>query len=76
VAGRLGSKESQHIELSIFDVTGRKVKLLTSDKKTPGHYEIIWNGKDNRGLQCSSGVYFIRMHSSQFNANERLVLIR
>ncbi len=60
----------------MFDATGRKVKLLTSDKKTPGHYEVVWNGTDAKGAKCPSGVYFIRMHSNEFNANQRIVLLR
>jgi len=76
VAGRLGSKENQYVELSIFDVTGRQVKALVSNKQSPAHYEIIWNGKDDKGLRCASGVYFIKMQSNEFDANERLVLLR
>jgi len=64
------------VELSVFGVTGRKVKLLTSDKKTLGHYEVTWNGKDTKGARCANGVYFVRMLSEEFNANARLVLIR
>lgn len=60
----------------MFDATGRKVKLLTSDKKTPGHYEVTWNGKDAKGARCANGVYFIRMNAEGFNANGRLVLIK
>jgi hypothetical protein len=67
---------SQHVEMSVFDVSGREVKTLASGEKTPGYYEVIWNGKDNKGLRCSSGVYFIRMYSNEFNANARIVLLR
>jgi len=76
VAGRLGSRENQFVELKIFDVTGRQVKALVSDKQSPAHYEIIWNGQDNEGLRCASGIYFIRMNSESFSANERLILLR
>ncbi|TET22244.1 MAG: hypothetical protein E3J71_06760 [Candidatus Stahlbacteria bacterium] len=76
IGGTLGSKEDQLVELSVFDATGREVKTLVSSHHTPGHYEVIWNGRDNKGLQCSSDVYFVRMRSEEFNANARLVLIR
>ncbi|MQY71328.1 hypothetical protein GH141_05310 [bacterium] len=76
VANKLGSNKSQFVALKVFDATGREVKMLASGEKSPGHYEVIWNGRDNKGLQCSSGVYFVRMRSEEFNANARLVLIR
>lgn len=76
VVGKLGSNKSQFVELKVFDVTGREVKTLASGEKTPGHYEVTWNGKDAKGAKCPSGVYFIRMYSNEFQANERVVLIR
>ena len=64
------------VDLKVFDVSGREVRTLASGKHVPGHYEAIWNGRDSKGLNCPSGVYFVRMRSEGFNANERLVLIR
>jgi len=64
------------VELSVFDATGREVKTLVSSHHTPGHYEVTWNGKDAKGAKCPSGVYFIRMHNNEFNANALVVLIR
>jgi hypothetical protein len=76
VAGKLGANTSQFVELKVFDVNGREVKMLASGEKTPGHYEIVWNGTDAKGARCANGVYFIRMNAEGFNANGRLVLIR
>lgn len=76
MANKLGSNKSQFVALKVFDATGREVKMLASGEEAPGHYEVFWNGKDNKGLQCSSGVYFIRMYSNEFNANQRIVLLR
>jgi hypothetical protein len=76
VAGKAGSKEMQPIELSVFDVSGREVKNLVSNKQSPGHYEVFWNGTDGKGLRCPAGVYFVRMHSREFNDNARVVLLR
>ena len=76
MANKLGSKESQFVELKIFDATGREVKTLSSGEKIPGHYEVTWNGKDAKGASCPSGVYFIRMHSNEFNANQRVILLK
>jgi hypothetical protein len=76
VAGRLGSRDAQFVEINVFDVSGRQIKALATGEKPPGHYEVIWNGQDNKGLRCASGIYFIRMNSESFSANERLILLR
>jgi hypothetical protein len=69
------ANESQHVELSVFDVSGRRVKTLVSDEKRLGHYEVIWNGKDDRGLRCYSGVYFIRMKTENHYFSKKLILV-
>ncbi|MBN2379545.1 hypothetical protein JXM67_07065 [candidate division WOR-3 bacterium] len=76
VAGRLFSEESEFVELSLFDVTGREVSVLASKEHVPGYYTIIWDGKDNYGASLPSGVYFVRMRSADFDAKERLLLLR
>ncbi|MBD3286257.1 hypothetical protein GF359_10830, partial [candidate division WOR-3 bacterium] len=68
VAGKLASKENRYVEISIFDVSGRKVNTLASGEYKPGYYDLIWNGTDDNGTKLASGIYFIRMHSKEFNA--------
>ncbi|MBD3284944.1 hypothetical protein GF359_01100, partial [candidate division WOR-3 bacterium] len=76
VAGKLGSKVGQFIDLSVFDASGRRVRNLVSDKHNPGHYSVTWDCKDNRGLNCPSGVYFVRMNTEDFHTCKRTILIK
>jgi len=76
VAGRLGSNGTQSVKLSVFDITGREVKVLTSGSHAAGHYTVAWDGKDEQDARCAAGVYFIRMRSHEFNDNARLILLR
>jgi hypothetical protein len=48
--------DPQFTILKIFDLLGREVSLLVSEKKTPGNYSVMWNAE---GL--ASGVYFCRL---------------
>jgi flagellar hook assembly protein FlgD len=76
VAGKTDSKVNKPVELSVFDASGRKVKTLASGEHEPGNYDVTWDGKDNYGIKLASGVYFIRMASRDFTANERIILLR
>jgi len=31
----------------IYNIKGEKVRTLINEKKEPGYYEVIWNGKDD-----------------------------
>ena len=48
------------VNLTIFDIKGRKVIELINELKSPGNYIIQWNGKNNFGYTLPSGSYLCR----------------
>jgi len=76
IGGISGSKETEHVEIAIFDASGRKVKTLVSGRESPGRYSVAWNATDNEGRACPYGVYFIRLRSPDFQACERVILLK
>jgi len=64
------------VELSVFDILGRKVKTLTQSKQAAGTYVVSWDGKDNAGRVLSSGIYFYRMRFGSSNKTRKMVLMK
>jgi len=65
------------VDLSIFDLTGRRVKTLASDFREAGTYLAEWSGRDERGSLCRNGVYFVRLTGPDRRAvTSKLVLAR
>ncbi len=62
---------SQHVELSVFDMLGREVKVLYNDEAPAGIVTVDFNAA---GL--SSGVYFYRLKTENFNASKKLLLLK
>jgi endonuclease/exonuclease/phosphatase family metal-dependent hydrolase len=62
---------SQQVELSVFDVLGRAVKVLFNDLAPAGIVAIDFNAEE-----LSSGVYFYRIKAQNFMASKKLVIIR
>ena len=50
------------VDLEIFNALGRKVASLKQGKKKPGKYRVIWDGKNDAGLDVASGVYICRLN--------------
>ena len=74
-AGSTGHPRS----LSIYDISGRLVRILSSHAPRPPRltpYEYVWDGTDYRGRSLPGGVYFYRFDSPQFTVTEKVVLIR
>jgi hypothetical protein len=66
----------RHVSLKVYDVTGRRVRTLVDDHKTPGIYDLIWDGKDNTRFSLPAGVYFIRFATEDFEQTKKAVLLK
>jgi hypothetical protein len=71
VAGRTGP-----VLVTIHDVGGRRVRTLAEGISEPGRYERFWDGRDDRGRDVASGVYFVRIGWKGGDAARRLLLLR
>jgi hypothetical protein len=70
---RLGVAKTGRVQVSIFDVAGRKVRGLADRVFTAGEYTLEWNGTDDGGAKVPRGVYFVRT-SVQSGAGRIIVL--
>jgi hypothetical protein len=56
-------KEGAPVSLDIYNLRGQKVRSLFSAQAAKGDHTITWNGRDDRGRVCSSGIYLCRLSS-------------
>ncbi len=63
--------ENLYIEISLFDIAGRKVRTLFSGVQSEGPHEEIVNG-----TSLSSGVYFFRIQGNNFKGTKKCLLIK
>jgi hypothetical protein len=64
------------IHLAVYDILGRRVRLLESGEKRPGTYESVWHGRDDHGKQVANGVYFCRLIVGDYSMTMKLILMR
>ncbi|MBL7067580.1 MAG: T9SS type A sorting domain-containing protein [Candidatus Marinimicrobia bacterium] len=53
--------KQQKVEAFIYNLNGQLVKNLQIETPTVGNYEIYWNGRDEMGNLCASGIYLYRV---------------
>jgi hypothetical protein len=53
-----------HVNVSVFDLTGRLVARLLNSQQEPGSHKIQWNASS-----FASGVYFYRIVAETPNGN-------
>ncbi len=68
--------EPSAVVLRICDAPGRAVTTLIDERLPAGHYEIVWDGRDEGGERVGSGVYFCRLEIAGRPETRRMVLLK
>ena len=55
-----------NVNLTVYNLKGQKVVTLTNENQSAGYHSVLWNGINEMGQKVSSGVYFLRMQSTDF----------
>lgn len=62
--------------LKVYNVLGQEVRTLVDGVERAGIHQVIWDGRDNRGREVSSGVYLYRLKMGHISQTRKLVLLR
>ncbi len=68
--------KSGNVDLTIYNIKGQKVKTLTNEKYPKGEHSLIWNGKNDKNQDVSSGVYFYKLNVDGKDVNVKKCLLR
>ena len=69
-------RNSQHVNLAVYNVTGQLVRLLQSGDMETGRHEIIWDGTDDNGHGVASGVYFYKLTTEDHTEAKKMMLVK
>lgn len=56
-------KKQSNVEVTIYDVLGRKIRTFDAGSQAAGTHGVIWNGRNNVGKLVAPGVYFYRLEA-------------
>jgi len=69
-------QSSRDIQISVFDIKGRMIKILDQGLKSAGNHRIQWKGKDSRNRTMASGVYVVQLRGKNFIKESKLYLLK
>ena len=72
----LPSGRSHRVSLSIYDVTGARVRTLVDGELPGGRHHATWDGRNQSGSPVGSGVYFYRLAASGRSETRKMVLLK
>ncbi len=68
--------QPDEIELSVFNVTGQRIRCLIKGQKAAGLHQVVWNGRDEHGEPVPSGIYYYRLVTTHKVFSKKLVLAK
>lgn len=73
---KYGLPEPADVKLEITNVLGQTVRVLVDEYQKAGMKQVIWDGKDDKGKEVPSGVYFYSIKTDNFKEKKRMVLVK
>ena len=67
---------SELVHLEIYDARGHKIRSFLGVPLAAGQHQVRWDGKDNTGRNCASGVYPARLRQGGQQQVMKMTLVR
>ena len=64
------------INITIYDMMGRRVKNLTNSFQTAGFKSVQWNATNDRNESVSAGLYLYTIQAGEFRQTKKMVLLK
>jgi len=65
-----------HVNITVYNILGQKVKTLADGHQEAGHKSVNWDGRDDRGNEVASGIYFYKIKAVEFEKTKKMVFLK
>jgi hypothetical protein len=73
---RVGLPKASEVEIDVFDVAGRSVRIEHTAQLAAGWREVSFAARDSNGHELPSGVYFYRVQAAGQTITRKMVIAR
>ena len=71
-----GLAENIFVNITIYDLLGRQVKILVNQVQNAGFNSIQWNATNDYGEPVSAGIYLYQIKAGTFYQTRKMALLR
>lgn len=69
-------KNAGDVSLTVYNIKGEKVRTLVNGTYEASEHTVVWNGKDDRGNDVGSGIYFYKMDTADYTSTRKMILLK
>jgi len=68
--------EDGFVNITIYDLMGRKVKTLVNSSQIAGYKSIQWNATNITGQPVTAGLYLYTIQAGDYTQTKKMVLLK
>ena len=68
--------QTSTVTVNIYNMLGQKIRTLFESQVARGTYSLQWDGRNDAGIQMSSGTYIYRMTAGAFVQSKKMVYLK
>jgi hypothetical protein len=69
------TETGERLELAIYDLAGRRVRMLESGPARAGRFHAEWNLSDGSGRRVEAGLYFARLSLGRERKTQKIIVV-
>ncbi len=73
---RFNLPQTQKITLTVYNLLGQKVAIISDGIYQAGTHVVTWNGRNDQGSAVSTGVYFYQLNGQGFTITKKMILLK
>jgi len=70
------NSEKKAVSIVVYDIRGKRVRMLVDSEFQPGSHRIHWNGRNIRGETVPSGVYMYTLKTGKEVFSRKMTLLK
>jgi hypothetical protein len=73
VSFSIGLEREDAVEVNVFDIAGRPVRILQKQTMPAGKHALTWDGRGDDGQQVPPGIYLVNARSGAWQKSIKLI---
>ena len=73
---RFGVGDETHVDLSVYNAAGRRVRILVRERLFAGVHYQPWDGRDAEGMRVPAGIYFMKLRIGLETLTEKFLVMK
>ncbi len=62
--------------LDVYSAAGQHVRSLRAGVESPGAHSVVWDGRDDAGMDVPSGMYFYTLKAAGVSQSRKMMLLK